>query len=172
VRHAGQGPTHLETRPDVASRAEQVADLFRQAGIETHLSPDLDSLIWGKLVVNVGINALTGILRVPNGLLREIEPALSLMDAAVREAVQVARAKGIALPYDDPIHKVHEVCTATAANRSSMLQDVLRGSSTEIDVINGAIVREASALGLQAPVNQMLTQFIKAIEASYSARAA
>ncbi len=53
-----------------------------------------------------------------------------------------------------------------------MLQDVLRGSPTEIDVINGAIVREASALGLQAPVNQMLTQFIKAIEASYSARVA
>ncbi len=172
VRHAGRGPTHLETRPDIASRAEQVTGLFQQAGIDTHLSPDLDSLIWGKLVVNVGINALTGILRVPNGLLREIEPALSLMDAAVEEAVQVARAKGIALPYDDPIHKVHDVCTATAANRSSMLQDVLRGSSTEIDVINGAIVREASALGLQAPVNQMLTQFIKAIEASYSARVA
>ena len=172
VRHAGRGPTHLETRPDIASRAEQVTGLFQQAGIVTHLSPDLDSLIWGKLVVNVGINALTGILRVPNGLLREIEPALSLMDAAVGEAVQVARAKGIALPYDDPIHKVHDVCAATAANRSSMLQDVLRGSSTEIDVINGAIVREASALGLQAPVNQMLTQFIKAIEASYSARVA
>lgn len=172
VRHAGRGPTHLEIRPEIAERAKEVAALFQQAGIETHLSPDLDSLIWGKLVVNVGINALTGILRVPNGRLGEIDAARALMDAAVQEAVQVARAKGIALPYDDPINKVHDVCVATAANRSSMLQDVLRGSPTEIDVINGAIVREADKLGLQAPVNKMLTGFIKAIEASYSARVA
>ena len=61
---------------------------------------------------------------------------------------------------------------ATASNRSSMLQDVLRGSPTEIVVINGAIVREADLLSLQAPVNKMLMGFIKAIEASYSARVA
>jgi 2-dehydropantoate 2-reductase len=172
VRHAGRGPTHLETRPDIAGRAEQVAGVFQQAGIETHLSPDLDSLIWGKLVINVGINALTSILRVPNGKLGEMDAARALMDVAVEEAVQVARAKGIALPYDNPIQKVRDVCAATAANRSSMLQDVLRGSPTEIDVINGAIVREADKLSLQAPVNKMLTSFIKAIEASYSARVA
>lgn len=172
VRHAGRGPTHLETRPEIAGRAQQVAALFQQAGIETHLSPDLDSLIWGKLVVNVGINALTGILRVPNGMLREIGPACALMDAAVEEAMQVVRAKGIRLPYDDAIQKVHDVSAATGANRSSMLQDVLRGSLTEIDVINGAIVREAGALGLPAPVNKMLTELIKAIEASYPTRVA
>jgi len=172
VRHAGRGPTHLETRPDIAKRAQEVAHLFQQAGIETHLSPDLDSLIWGKLVINAGVNALTGILRVPNGKLGEIEAARALMDAAVEEAVQVARAKGVALPYDNPIHKVRDVCAATAANRSSMLQDVLRGSPTEIGVINGAIVREADKLGLQAPVNQMLTGLLTAIEASYAARVA
>jgi 2-dehydropantoate 2-reductase len=172
VRHAGRGPTHLETRAEIADRAEQMAGLFQQAGIETHLSSDLDSLIWGKLVINVGINALTGILRVPNGMLSELGPACALMDAAVEEAMQVARAKGIRLPYDDPIQKVHDVSAATGANRSSMLQDVLRGSLTEIDVINGAIVREASALGLQAPVNKMLTELIKAIEAGYSTRVA
>src|SRR5512136_263674 len=123
VRHAGFGPTHLETRPDIAARAEQVAALFQQAGIETHLSPDLDSLIWGKLVINVGINALTAILRVPNGVLGQTAPARALMDQAVEEAMQVVRAKGIQLPYDDAFSKVHDVCAATAGNRSSMLQD-------------------------------------------------
>ena len=172
VRHAGFGPTHLETRPDIAARAEQVAALFQQAGIETHLSPDLDSLIWGKLVINVGINALTAILRVPNGVLGQTAPARALMDQAVEEAMQVVRAKGIQLPYDDPFTKVHDVCAATAGNRSSMLQDALRGSRTEIEVINGAIVRESARLGLQAPVNQMLTGLIRAIEATYSARVA
>lgn len=172
VRHAGLGPTHLETRPDIAARAEQVAALFQQAGIETHLSPDLDSLIWGKLVINVGINALTAILRVPNGVLGQTKPARVLMDQAVEEAMQVVRAKGIQLPYDDPFKKVHDVCAATAGNRSSMLQDALRGSRTEIDVINGAIVREAARLGLQAPVNQVLAGLVRAIEATYSARVA
>ena len=172
VRHAGFGPTHLETRPDIAARAEQVATLFQQAGIETHLSSDLDSLIWGKLVINVGINALTAILRVPNGVLGQIEPARIIMDQAVEEAMQVVRAKGIQLPYDDPFNKVHDVCAATAGNRSSMLQDALRGSRTEIEVINGAIVRESAKLGLQAPVNQMLTDLIRAIEATYSVRVA
>jgi len=172
VRHAGFGPTHLETRPNIAARAEQVAALFQQAGIETHLSPDLDSLIWGKLVINVGINALTAILRVPNGVLGQTAPARALMDQAVEEAMQVVRAKGIQLPYDDAFSKVHDVCAATAGNRSSMLQDALRGSRTEIEVINGAIVREAARLGLQAPVNQVLTGLIRAIEATYSARVA
>ena len=170
VRHAGFGPTHLETRPDIAARAEQVATLFQQAGIETHLSPDLDSLIWGKLVINVGINALTAILRVPNGVLGQTAPARALMDQAVEEAMQVVRAKGIQLPYDDPFNKVHDVCAATAGNRSSMLQDVLRGSRTEIEVINGAIVRESARLGLQSPVNQALTGLVRAIEATDSAR--
>ncbi len=172
VRHAGYGPTHLETRPDIATRAEQVAALFGQAGLETHLSPDLDSLIWGKLVVNVGINALTAILRVPNGVLCQAEPALALMDQAIEEAMQVVRAKHIQLPYDDPFKKVHEVAVATGGNRSSMLQDAMRGSRTEIEVINGAIVREAAKLGLQAPVNQVLTRLVHAIEATYSARVA
>lgn len=172
VRHAGLGPTHLETRPDIAARAEQVAALFQQAGIETHLSPDLDSLIWGKLVINVGINALTAILRVPNGVLGQTKPARVLMDQAVEEAMQVVRAKGIQLPYDDPFKKVHDVCAATAGNRSSMLQDALRGSRTEINVINGAIVREAAKLGLQAPVNQVLAGLVRAIEATYSDRVA
>jgi len=170
VRHAGQGPTHLATRPEIADRVAAVADTFRRAGFEVHVSADLDSLVWGKLIINVGINALTAILRVPNGALAEIEAIDALMAAAVTEAVQVAEAKGIALPYPDPLQRVREVCVATAANRSSMLQDVLRGAPTEIDVINGAVVREGQRLGIPTPTNRFLVQTIKAIEASYGVR--
>ncbi|MDY7041650.1 MAG: 2-dehydropantoate 2-reductase [Chloroflexota bacterium] len=170
VRHAGQGPTHLSTRPEIANRVEAVVSPFRQAGFEVHLSADLDGLVWGKLVINVGINALTAILRVPNGALVEIEAGGALMASAVAEAVQIAAAKGIALPYPDPLKRVREVCVATAANRSSMLQDVLRGVPTEIDVINGAIVREGQRLGILTPINRFLVQTIKAIEFSYDVR--
>ncbi|MCL4464444.1 MAG: ketopantoate reductase family protein [Chloroflexi bacterium] len=170
VRHAGTGPTHLELREDIAEQAEEVARTFQQAELETHLSSDLDSLIWGKLVINVGINALTAILRVPNGTLAEVPAGKALMDAAIAEAVAVCTAKGIKLPYEDAAKRCAEVAIATGANRSSMLQDVLRANRTEVDVINGAVVREAAKLGLRVPVNEVLTGLLKAVEATYSIR--
>ncbi|MFQ5611408.1 MAG: ketopantoate reductase family protein [Anaerolineae bacterium] len=170
VRHAGAGPTHIATRPDRARRVEAVQRLFERAGLETHLAGDLDALLWGKLIINAGINALTAILRVPNGVLVESEPATELMAAAVAEAVAVAQAKGIELPYPDPLARVKEVARATAANRSSMLADVLRAAPTEIDVINGAIVREGKRAGLETPLNQTLVRLVKAIEATYEQR--
>lgn len=170
VRHAGKGPTHIATRPEIAAKLSDVAAVFEQAGFEVHLSDDLESLVWGKLIINVGINALTGILRVPNGQLVEIPAAGELMAQAVAEAVAVCRAKGIELPYDDPLGRVQEVARATATNRASMLQDVLRGVPTEIGVINEAIVREGGRLGLDTPVNQFIVTTIQAIEGSYATR--
>lgn len=170
VRHAGQGPTHIaapSSLPGFGGLAA-VAKLFAQAGFETHLSENLDALLWGKLVVNVGINALTAILRVPNGRLVEVEPARSLMAAAVDEAVQVIQAKGIQLPYADPQERVRAVAIATGPNRSSMLSDVSRRVPTEIDVINAAIIREGARLGIPTPVNQALVWLVKAIEATYA----
>jgi 2-dehydropantoate 2-reductase len=170
IRHAGAGPSHLATRPYIAERMAAIQAIFERAGFETHLSDNLDSLLWGKLIINVGINALTAVLRIPNGVLASVEPANKLMAAAVEEAVQVARAKEICLPYDDPQAQVKQVARATASNRSSMLADVTRTAPTEIDVINGAIVREGQKLGIQTPVNQLLVWLIKAIEESYEER--
>ncbi len=162
VYHAGRGPTHLETRPDIATLALEVTRLFRAAGLETRLTPDATGLLWGKLVVNAGINALTGLLRVPNGALAADPAALRVMSVVVAEAVEVAQAKGITLPFDDAMARVVDVCRATAANRSSMLQDVLNGRPTEVEYINGAIAAAARAAGLGAPANQMLVDLIQA----------
>ncbi len=170
VRHAGFGPTHIATRPGIADRLVAVIAVFERSGFEIHLSDDLDSLVWGKLIINVGINALAGILRVPNGQLVEIAAAGELMAQAVAEAVAVCQAKGITLPYDDPLNRVREVARATASNRASMLQDVLRGVPTEIGVINEAIVREGKRLGLPTPVNEFIVTTIRAIEGSYKVR--
>lgn len=170
VRHAGAGPTHIATRAGIDRQAAAVRDLFVQAGFETHLSEDLDTLLWGKLIINAGINALTAILRVRNGLLAEVEPAGQLMAAAVSEAVTVAWARGVRLPYDDALAQVRQVALATAANRSSMLSDVVRAVPTEIEVINGAIVREGRRLGIDTPVNQMLVWLVKALEETYADR--
>jgi 2-dehydropantoate 2-reductase len=170
VRHAGKGPTHIATRPEIAEKLADVVAALEQAGFEVHPSDDLESLVWGKLIINVGINALTAILRVPNGQLVEIPAATALMAQAVAEAEAVCRAKGVTLPYDDPLGRVREVARATAANRSSMLQDVLRGVPTEIGVINEAIVREGQRVGVATPVNELISTVIRAIEGSYAVR--
>jgi 2-dehydropantoate 2-reductase len=161
VRHAGQGTTTFGAAPDRQGMAA-LAELFRACGLPAELSDDLDALVWGKLVVNAGINALTALLRVPNGALAADPAALRVMSVVVAEAVEVAQAKGITLPFDDAMARVVDVCRATAANRSSMLQDVLNGRPTEVEYINGAIAAAARAAGLAAPANQMLVDLIQA----------
>ncbi len=120
--------------------------------------------IWSKLVINVGINALTALTCQTNGRLLDSEETRSLMGELVDEAVAVARARGIRLTYDDPLATVLDVARKTGANRSSMLQDFDRKRASEIDFMNGAIVREAAKLGIPVPVNATITRLIKALE--------
>ena len=86
------------------------------------------------------------------------------MQEAASEAALVAAAKGIRLPYDDPEDAVEAVAKNTASNISSMLQDVLRGTPTEIDAINGAIIRESEKVGLLAPVNRILWRLVRGLD--------
>lgn len=169
VRHAGQGSTVFGAAPDRAGMAA-LADLFGACGLPAELTDDLDALVWGKLVVNVGINALTALLRVPNGALPDTPAARELAAEAVAEAVAVAQARGTPIPQDKPLEHVLAVARATGANRSSMLQDVLRGSPTEIATINGAVVREGQRLGVPTPVNRLLTRLVEALDATAAQR--
>jgi 2-dehydropantoate 2-reductase len=169
VRHAGQGTTVFGTAPDRAGMAALV-ELFNICGLPAELSDDLDALVWSKLVVNAGINALTALLRVPNGALAESTEARAIMAGAIAEAAAVAQARGTLLPYRDPLAHTLAVAQATSANHSSMLQDVLRGSPTEIDAINGAIAREGLHLGVPTPINSMLAALVHALEATVAAQ--
>ena len=165
VRHGGSGETHIgRLFGEVDEFCHEVAALLTNAGLPTVVEPDVRSLIWGKLIINTGINALTALLRLRNGQLAELDETRQLLALAVEEAVQVARAAGVLLPYANPVDKVLAVAAATGQNQSSMLQDVLRGSPTEIAVINGAIVREGERLGVATPVNRTLTLLVQALE--------
>jgi 2-dehydropantoate 2-reductase len=144
-----------------------LADALRSAGFETHVERDVASLVWSKLVINVGINSLTALLGVTNGKLPESEECRALVGDLVGEAVSVARARGITLSYADPVSAVLEVARKTGANRSSMLQDFDRKRETEIDFMNGAIVREAAAAGIPAPVNATMVRLVKAAEKAW-----
>ncbi len=164
VRHAGEGETSIgEIDGGETERLARVADAFRAAGIEVKLSSEVSSLIWGKLVVNASINPLTALLKRRNGELLDKEETRALMRALAMEVAAVARARGVALPHRDPIETVEAVCRRTSSNRSSMLQDVERGVPTEVDYINGAVVREGEAVGVPTPVNWAMTQLVRAL---------
>ncbi len=158
IRAGGSGPTYVAPHP----RLEPLVELLETSGFEVHAASDLVSLLWGKLVVNTGINALTALLEVRNGELLEGSHARSLMNAAALETAQVAEAQGIKLPYDDPSQEVEGVARRTAENDSSMLQDIRRGAPTEVDAINGAVVREGERLGVPTPVNRSLWNLVRA----------
>lgn len=168
VRHAGKGETIIGlSSGKVLGPIKEIAGVLSKAGLETKVSRDIDSVIWSKLVINVGINALTAITRLKNGMLIEHGGTREILRSAVQEAVKIVKRKRVKLIYDDPIQKVESVCKATAANVSSMLQDVLNKKRTEIDFINGAVIRQGKALGIPVPVNEVLTALVKTIEATY-----
>ena len=166
VRHAGMGATVFANAQNTATM-NSVAAAFQTSGLPASTQRDVASIVWGKLIVNVGINALTGILRVTNGVLTRNLDALQILTEAVTEAVTVAHAEGITLPYHDPLAHVLQVATATATNRSSTLSDVLRGSPSEIPTINGAIVRAAARHGIPVPVNTLLCSLMASIDATH-----
>lgn len=168
IRHAGKGETaigRIDGKMTVKMRS--IRQIFNKAGLETKISRDIKGLLWSKLIVNSGINALSAIVRLNNGRLTEFEGTKKIMRETVTEAMRIAKRKRIKLLFDDPLAKVEAVAEATGLNTSSMLQDVLRKKRTEIDFINGVIVRQGQELGIPVPVNQVLVDLVKTIEATY-----
>ena len=168
IRHAGVGPTHLAMSDRRNEKLAPLVEALSRAGFETHLESSVENLVWSKLVINVGINALTALTGLPNGRLLELPQTRALMADLVAEAVRVAQARGIALTYPEPLAMVYTVAEKTGRNRSSMLQDFDRLAPSEIDAINGAILREAEELGIEVPVNRTVTRLIQALDAIHA----
>ncbi len=164
IRHAGNGPTHICMSDKKNKKLEKIVKSFADSGFEINIEDNIESLVWSKLIINVGINAVTAITGLENGKLMEFPDMKSLMKDLVEEAVKVARGKNIELSYPDPVQIVFEVSEKTALNRSSMLQDFDRGSMTEIDFINNAIVREGKKLGIATPYNSLISKLVKSME--------
>jgi 2-dehydropantoate 2-reductase len=159
VRPAGEGKITLGEHAGI----DRMAEGLHKAGFTVETTSDPTGLLWGKLVINAAINPITALLGIVNGELLERPEARWLAAATAREAVEVAQAQGIHLPYPDPEAAVEGVAGRTAANRSSMLQDVQREAPTEIDAICGAIVLAGEQWGVPTPVNRTLWMLVKAI---------
>jgi len=159
ARAGGEGIVSIERNQALGP----IEAALRSAKLNVQMVEDAQSLVWGKLVINAGINPLTALLRVRNGELLERPSARAMMGKLAQETAQVANAEKINLPFADPITAVEEVAHKTAANHSSMLQDVLRNAPTEIDAICGAVVKAAQKHKIETPANWVCWNLVKAL---------
>ncbi|KAA0009555.1 MAG: ketopantoate reductase family protein [Thermoplasmata archaeon] len=164
ILHAGTGETVIgELNGRITERIEEIEEAFNTCGIDTRISTDIKKEIWKKAVVNVVINGLTSLLRCKNGELLKSRHAEETMEKICTECIEIARAEGIGIG-EEIIDKTKEVAKNTAENISSMLQDIMKGKKTEVEEINGEIVRIAKKHGINACINEFLFKMIKAME--------
>lgn len=170
VFQAGIGPTNIGTRDNRASEnIAKIVRLFNDCGIESYASDNIMEAVWTKLMVNVGINAVTALLDVRNGFLAESTAAYEVAEALVKEGTAVAKAEGYELNAAEIAEKYYiHGAKVVGQNRSSMLQDVDKKRKTEIEKINGAIVRIGKKHNIATPYNELIVKLISAKEDTYS----
>ncbi len=163
VKGVGEVIIGPRSRSFPSERLLEVESLLRNTGLKVHAVEDIEPYRWLKLLVNAGINPITALLRKPNKVIVEDRVARSIATQCVLEGLEVAKKLGIELPKD-PVEEMLRIARITGNNYSSMLQDLLRGSRTEIDYINGKIVELGEKLGVETPINRVLYIAIKGLE--------
>lgn len=176
VIHTGMGYTRIgapyleqllnsrENLEDLKEDLKLLNDLLNVAGIESVIVDDINAECWEKVFVNIGINPFGALTQLRNGQLLEHKSIKVLMQGAVEEAVKIALKKGFVLSKKDFVLEMFDVAEKTSENKNSMLQDILKGKKTEIDLMNGKIVKYAEDLNLSVPINNMITALIKGLE--------
>lgn len=173
------GPGHVRSHGEGGSKiypalggdiafAEQVADLLTAGGLPTTLQPDIQAAIWSKAIFNAAMNTLCALTRRTPGFLGAHEESQALIRAVVLEGVAAANASGVAIEAQPILDLTVVSVTDHADHEASMLQDVKAGRRTEVDAINGAIVRAAQAAGVATPVTEALWRLVKLEEAKLS----
>lgn len=162
--HTNPGPTYVgEQDGSKSTRITALAEAMATAGFDPHVVDNLQGAIWTKFVLNCGVNALCAASGLRCGEMARNEGTSRLQDKILEEVMAVVSAKGIKLSIEDPIALVkHE--SLARYNIPSMMMHIQLGRKTEIDAINGALVREAEALGLSVPYNDALSMMIKGRE--------
>lgn len=159
VRHHGRGELVLAENAISPALAAELAD----AGIPIEFSDNVAGALWAKLILNCAWNALSAIARIPYGQLFASPGVEAVMRDAVDECLAVARADGVEIP-GDVWANICQIAASMPAQRSSTAQDLARGKPSEIDHLNGYIVRRGEALGIATPVNRTLHALVRLLE--------
>jgi len=172
VQHFGRGdlvigPLDAAAAQDAAlqQRLRDVVELFAAAGVPVRISPDVMAELWSKLMVNCAYNAISALAQMPYGRMAAQPAVREVQRAVVREVAAVAQADGQKLSLDEALEAMERIAAAMPAQLSSTAQDLARGKPTEIDHLNGFVVRRGAELGIATPVNQTLHALVKLAEA-------
>jgi len=171
LKHHGRGDLVIGTldRKVTLDILQRVQRLFAAAGVPVTISGDVAAELWAKLVVNCAYNALSAITQLPYGKLIQGPGVREVMRDVVVETLAVAKASGVHLS-PDMLAKVYKIAEAMPTQYSSTAQDLARGKPTEIDHLNGYVVRRGEALGLQSPANRALQALVKLLESKPRAK--
>ena len=159
VRHHGRGELVIGR----AAASEAIAATFRPAGVPVEISANVAGALWAKLIVNCAYNALSAITQLPYGRLVQDADIPAVMRDVVEECLAVAKASGVQMPGD--MHEtVRKIAQTMPGQYSSTAQDLARGKKSEIDHLNGVVVRKGEALGVPTPVNRALLALVRLLE--------
>ncbi len=164
VQHNGVGITQIGAMdPANFAKAEEVAKVMEESGLPAEACEgDPINLVWHKLFSNIAINAITAMTGGLNKIVVEDEDAHDLAYKMVVEAITVANANGGTFDMEEQIEHAFDVATKTGENHSSMLQDFMHERRTEIDIINGAVVKLGKKAGVPTPYNETLVDLVRA----------
>ncbi|MFO1349384.1 MAG: 2-dehydropantoate 2-reductase [Gammaproteobacteria bacterium] len=164
--HTHAGPTWLgELDGSRSARVAQLHEMLAAAGFKPETVDNIIGYIWSKFIHNCAINPICAATGLRVGELARVPAADALQTKIIEEALAIIRAKNIAITEPDPLPTIKAFCKIKF-NKPSMLQHMEAGKRTEIDALNGAIVREGRALGIPTPYNEALSWIIKAMETS------
>lgn len=166
VAHTGKGTTFVGPYVDGSTldRATVVGKKLSEAGLENTVTPEVKTEIWKKLILNAATLPTSALTRLCAGDLGQPGDTLNVVDALTKEAVEVARAQGYNITLDERIERIHAVLSGAGKGKASMLQDVEAKRKTEIEVVNGAIVKAANAVNLDVPLNLAMVGLIHGLE--------
>ncbi len=165
VAHPGVGPTLMGPfQGDSLDGAERLASALAQAGLEAKVVPAVRPEIWKKLVLNAATLPTAALTGMNAGALTAHEPMHELVTETAREAVAVARALGYDIDEEERVEAIHSLLGRAGPTKASMLQDFEAGRRTEVDVINGAVVRAGEQTGVQVPLNRAFVALVKGWE--------
>lgn len=155
---------------DKTGAVQRSAKAFTEAGLQTHVDPGIDLRIWRKLVINAGLTALAAVVPVRIGEVARPESGREILQRVSGEVVEVAQAHGVDLTLDEALDYLDELAEAADRHVGSMTIDVLSRRPTEIDAMNGAVVRLGRRHGVPTPANWMIQKLIHLTEATYDQR--
>jgi 2-dehydropantoate 2-reductase len=165
VAHPGVGPTVVGPfAGDGADGAERLAQALRDGGLEATVADPVRPEIWKKLILNAATLPTAALTGMPAGTLTAHESMHELVSDVARESVAVARALGYAIEEAERVKAIHALLERAGPSKASMLQDFEAGRRTEIDVINGAVVRAGDETGTPVPLNRALVRMVQGWE--------